>query len=72
MNWDMLGAIGELVGALAVVLTLFYLARQVRDASRETQLERWRKLNEEFSGWSDSIETEDFLRLKGRRILEST
>lgn len=30
MNWDAIGAIGEIVGALAVVITLFYLARQVR------------------------------------------
>lgn len=29
MNWDALGAIAELVGALAVILTLAYLARQI-------------------------------------------
>lgn len=29
MNWDAIGAIAELVGALAVVLTLAYLARQI-------------------------------------------
>ena len=32
MNWDAIGAIGEIVGALAVVLTLGYLANQVRHA----------------------------------------
>lgn len=26
MNWDAIGAIGEIVGALAVVLSLIYLA----------------------------------------------
>ena len=35
MNWDALGAIGELIGAVAVVLTLFYLAYQVRQARSE-------------------------------------
>lgn len=30
MNWDALGAIGELVGAVAVVITLTYLAAQIR------------------------------------------
>ena len=30
MNWDAIGAIGELVGAFAVVLTLGYLAVQVK------------------------------------------
>ena len=30
MNWEALGAIGEIVGAVAVVLTLGYLALQIR------------------------------------------
>ena len=30
MNWEALGAIGEIVGALAVVMTLMYLANQSR------------------------------------------
>ena len=33
MNWEALGAIGEVVGAIAVVLTLAYLAIQVRQNS---------------------------------------
>ena len=39
MNWDALGALGEIIGAAAVVLTLGYLAvqtRQARMASQET------------------------------------
>ena len=30
MNWEAVGAIGEVVGALAVVATLIYLASQIR------------------------------------------
>lgn len=33
MNWSALGAIGEIAGALAVVVTLFYLARQIKHAN---------------------------------------
>jgi hypothetical protein len=33
MNWEAIGAIGEIVGALAVVATLGYLARQMRQAN---------------------------------------
>ena len=33
MNWDAIGAIGEVVGAIAVFATLFYLARQIRYSS---------------------------------------
>ena len=32
MNWDAIGAVGELIGAIAVVATLAYLAVQVRFA----------------------------------------
>ncbi len=35
MNWDALGAIGELIGSLAVLLTLIYLAVQVSHARSE-------------------------------------
>ncbi len=33
MNWDALGAIAELVGALGVIATLFYLASQIRQSN---------------------------------------
>ena len=36
MNWDAIAAVGEILGASAVVLTLGYLAVQVRDAKRAT------------------------------------
>lgn len=34
MNWNALGAIGQLVGAAAVVATLLYVSRQVREQTR--------------------------------------
>ena len=34
MNWEALGAIGEIVGAVAVVLTLGYVAVQLRQNTR--------------------------------------
>ena len=38
MNWEAAGAIGEIVGAAAVVLTLVYLARQINDASVQVKI----------------------------------
>ena len=38
MNWEAIGAIGETVGAIAVVATIIYLARQVRDNSRQVKI----------------------------------
>ena len=34
MNWDAIGAVGELIGATAVVVSLVYLGRQVRQGAR--------------------------------------
>jgi len=37
MNWDALGAIGEIVGAVGVIVSLLYLAIQVRSSSRQAR-----------------------------------
>jgi hypothetical protein len=37
MNWEALGAIGEVVGAIAVVLTLGYLAVQIRQNTKSVR-----------------------------------
>ncbi|MFT4799239.1 hypothetical protein [Congregibacter sp.] len=36
-NWDIVGAIAEVVGALGVLMTLAYLAIQIRDNTRSLQ-----------------------------------
>ncbi|MDD9890877.1 MAG: hypothetical protein OXU30_11110 [Gammaproteobacteria bacterium] len=45
MNWEAIGAIGEIIGALAVIATLIYLAAQIKintaainQAARQTTL----------------------------------
>jgi hypothetical protein len=30
MNWDAIGAVGELIGAIAILITLVYLAFQIK------------------------------------------
>jgi hypothetical protein len=37
MNWDAIGAIGEIIGAMAVFLTLVYLALQIRQNTKAVQ-----------------------------------
>jgi len=36
LNWEAIGAVGEILGALAVVVTLAYLAAQVRESRKST------------------------------------
>ena len=48
MNWDAIGAVGEIVGAIAVVVTLAYLAIQIQQNTRmmrrEAHLDRVRHI----------------------------
>lgn len=44
MNWDAIGAIGEIVGAAAVVVSLVYLAVQIRQSSavsKSVAIQNW-------------------------------
>jgi len=34
MDWNTVGAIGEMLGAIGVILTLIYLAIQIKDSAR--------------------------------------
>ena len=38
MNWDAIGAVGEILGALAVFVTLVYLAIQIRHAREQARV----------------------------------
>jgi len=42
VNWQMIGALGEIAGATAVVVSLVYLARQMALGNRLAQAEAWR------------------------------
>ena len=37
MNWDAIGAIGEIIGAIAVVLSVAYLAFQIKQNTRQME-----------------------------------
>lgn len=48
MNWEMIGAVGEVCGAIAVVLSLLYLARQVRDSALQDRRNQYTSINRDF------------------------
>ena len=50
MNWDAIGAVGELLGAFGVILTLFYLAYQIKS---NTSVLKADALKEVYTGWSE-------------------
>jgi len=48
MNWDAIGAVGETVGALAVVISVAYLALQIKKQTEESRLSATRELAANF------------------------
>ena len=67
MNWEAIGAIGEIVGAMAVVASLVYLATQIRQstkvarsATRQAIAETAQRLGQDFL--DDSGMAEIFVR----------
>ena len=49
MNWEAAGAIGEIVGAIAVVATILYLAKQVTQTNRVTTASGARELQQQYA-----------------------
>jgi hypothetical protein len=52
MNWEAIGAVGEIIGALAVVVSLIYLATQIRVQNSESRMAGNHAMSE---GFRDSI-----------------
>ena len=50
MEWDAIGAIGEIVGAIAVVLTLGYLAVQMKQNAAATRAQTAQNLADSING----------------------
>ena len=50
MNWDAIGAVGEILGALGVIVTLVYLSAQIRQSTRSSQANRLSQCREARTG----------------------
>ena len=67
MNWEAISAIGQIVGALAVVVSLIYLARQVRSSARETRRAAMRSTLDAFNRFAQQITAHpDLAELRNR------
>lgn len=52
MNWDAVGAVGEIVGAAAVVVSLLYVGRQVKHSSTVARVQAVQSTNEKLFEWA--------------------
>lgn len=48
MNWEAIGAGGEVFGALGVMVTLIYLATQIRVQNRESRIASVHEISEGY------------------------
>jgi hypothetical protein len=55
MNWDAISAVGEIVGAVAVIVTLMFVARDIRQNSKSLAMSALRDTTAQWNQWSDMI-----------------
>lgn len=55
MNWDAIGAVGEVIGAIAVVITLLFVARDIRQNSRSLSIAALRDTTAQWNLWSNMV-----------------
>jgi hypothetical protein len=67
MNWDAIGAIAELLGAIGVIASLVYLATQIRESHEQMRAATYQQLQQQIAesmNWqSHSPEIEQATRL---------
>ena len=61
LNWDAIGAVGELLGALAVFVTLVYLAIQIRQNTSAIQSAASQDVHENFAHWYAQTQSDPIL-----------
>lgn len=55
MDWDVVSAVAESVGAIGVILTLLYLAREMRRSAKATSMHAYQQLLDHISEISKTI-----------------
>ena len=55
LNWDAIGALGEWVGGIATIGTLFYLAYQVRQNTKSTRSSAYQAASQSISEWTNQV-----------------
>jgi len=61
LDWEIIGAVAEFVGAVGVVVTLLYVARQIRAAAVEGQRSRYNELTSSVANTGQTWAANDAL-----------
>jgi len=71
MNWGAIGAIGEVLGAIAVIATLLYLGSQISQTNRIAKSSVARELQQKYSDFYTLIATNMEIRGLVTRLRDS-
>ena len=55
MQWDAIGAIGELLGSVVLIASIFYVSLQIRSSTDQATAASERSVQEDFIGIQDSL-----------------
>jgi hypothetical protein len=69
MNWDAIGALSELIGAVAVVLTLAYLASQIRQNTKMMSAQAYQSRSDALMDLSMRVAESETLSSIQTRVL---
>ena len=74
MDWEAAAIVGEIVGSIAVVISLVYLSVQIRHANKQSEIDSlrhtWDGLNQFCDRLSESTDTASIVN-RGRQSLQS-
>jgi hypothetical protein len=57
VTWEAASAIAQILGSIAIVITLIYLAAQIRQTNRATLIAGYYQITEQWHRWSELLVT---------------
>ena len=72
MSWELAAAIAQVVGAAAVVVSLVYLAGQIRSQTRESRLNATREIAQDFRNLVAEVARDDDMFVLFRRSMTNS
>jgi hypothetical protein len=59
MNWEALGALAELLGAVGVIVTLLYLASQIKQSFKDTRADALQQLSRDYANHTSTVMSDE-------------